>query len=134
MIAVGIGYNSTARASDIVTLVKRAMVLAAIEQIDRLAIPAFKPLQDSAPRYAAQELATMLERINNTELAAVVSGCVTMSKHTMPGCGHHSVAEASALAAAGPGAKLLLARIAASHVTCALAQGAGDDGLQRDYQ
>jgi len=35
----------------------------------------------------------------------------------------HSVAEAAALAAAGPGARLLAPRVAVGPVTCALAQG-----------
>ena len=36
-----------------------------------------------------------------------------------------SVAEAAALCAAGPGARLVLARIAHARATCAIAEGAG---------
>ncbi|HTI02212.1 MAG TPA: cobalamin biosynthesis protein, partial [Acidisoma sp.] len=49
--------------------------------------------------------------------------CLTRSARAQREVGLASVAEAAALAGAGPGGRLVLARIAADGVTCALALG-----------
>jgi cobalt-precorrin 5A hydrolase len=48
---------------------------------------------------------------------------LTRSTRSMAAMNVHSVAEAAALAAAGPNARLLAPRIAVGPVTCALAEG-----------
>jgi cobalt-precorrin 5A hydrolase len=56
-------------------------------------------------------------------LAGMDAGCATRSTRVVALYGVGSVAEASALAAAGPGAELILPRIALGRVTCAVARG-----------
>ena len=62
--------------------------------------------------------------VADAALAAAQPGCVTRSAAAERVVGVGSVAEGSALAAAGPGGTLLLPRIASARATCALAEAA----------
>ena len=86
-----------------------------------LAIPDFKAAE-AGPREAARQLGVALILIDAPALAAAQPRCVTRSSRVEQITGFASVAEASALAAAGPGGRLLRARIAGPRATCALAE------------
>lgn len=78
---------------------------------------------------AATALGLELVFLSHAAMTAVASGVVTASPASMARFGLPSVAEAAALAGAGPGARLLVPRIAAGGVTCAVAgHGSGQHG------
>jgi len=87
-----------------------------------LAVPAFK--QRSGFDLVAQRLGVPLALVEVEDLEAVQAACLTHSSVAQQAVGLGSVAEAVALAAAGPGARLLGPRIALDGATCALARRA----------
>lgn len=88
-----------------------------------LAAPSFKR-DEAALAAAAVELRLDLVLIDDASLAAVQASCVTYSAAARSAVGVGSVAEGSALAAAGVDGRLVLARIASGGATCALAEAA----------
>jgi cobalt-precorrin 5A hydrolase len=86
-----------------------------------LATPVFKA-REAGVQEAARRLGVPLILVEPEALEAVQSRCVTRSARVAAATGMASVSEASALAAAGPGGRLLLARVADRGVTCALAE------------
>jgi cobalt-precorrin 5A hydrolase len=121
VIVAGVGFSSHCRAEELVDLVRRAEAQAAIGA-EALAAPAWKA-QAECLRRAAGVLALPVLAIERDGLAAADGRTLTQSAIARAAAGVGSVAEAAALAAAGPGARLLLARIASAHATCALSQG-----------
>jgi cobalt-precorrin 5A hydrolase len=125
MIAAGIGFRHDCGAEEIVALIGEALLAASLPATDLVALPGWKAGSDSAARSAAASLGLPLRAVTQSALAAAAPLCPTPAKRTMPGSGTASVAEAAALAAAGPGAILRLARIQSLNATCALAEGPG---------
>lgn len=119
MIVAGVGFSSAARADEIADLVReglaragaRADRLATVEP--RAALPAFAE--------AAELLGLPADAIPEAVMRST-AGIVSCSTRAQAAHDVGSVAEAAALAAAGAGATLLLARIAGARVTCALAR------------
>ena len=70
---------------------------------------------------AAAARGVCLVLISQSDLEAANAGTLTHSDHSMAAMNVHSVAEAAALAGAGPQSRLLGPRIAVGPVTCALA-------------
>ena len=87
-----------------------------------LAAPSFKAAEPGL-RDAAFRLGLELRFVERAALEEAQARCVTRSEAARRATGLASVAEAAALAAAGPGATLLLPRLAQGGVTCALARG-----------
>lgn len=119
MIVAGVGFSSAASAHEIADLVREALArvdargdrLATVEA--RAALPAFA------------EAAALLGLPTQAVPPAVMrstTGVVSCSTRAQAAHDVGSVAEAAALAAAGAGATLLVARIAGARVTCALAR------------
>lgn len=125
MIAAGIGFRQECGAEEIVALIRTALRDANLPEADLLALPGWKVGNDSAARSAAASLGLPLRAVAQSALAAAAPFCTTPARRTMPGSGTASAAEAAALAAAGPGAILRLARIQSLNATCALAEGPG---------
>ena len=72
---------------------------------------------------AAQNLALELRVVDAQRLVTAAPHCLTHSPRVLSLTGLPSLAEAAALAAAGPGARLLGPRLAAAgEATCALAE------------
>lgn len=118
MIAVGVGFSSGALAEEIEELV-RLTERQAGRNVEVLAAPDFK---DGAPlRAAAAALKLPLMLLSRAALEAAQPRCVTHSDFAEEAVGLASVAEACALVAAGATSRLLVARLAQSSVTCALA-------------
>jgi cobalt-precorrin 5A hydrolase len=122
MIVAGIGMRAGASAQEIVDLVRRAMAEAAVVRLDSLAT-----LDARAPEPGFAEAAAHLGlpgiAVPPLALRAMAGSVRTRSARVETLHGVGSVAEASALAAAGDNARLLLPRIASATVTCALAEG-----------
>jgi len=120
MIVAGVGCRRDCPAEEVVALVRRALAIARCEA-SALAVPAFRA-DEPGPRLAAKALQLPLAIVDGAALAAAQPRCLTHSTRAAEATGFASVAEAAALAAAGPGATLLLPRIAGTRATCALAR------------
>ncbi len=116
MIVAGIGCRRGASAEAIVALVHRAEALAG--PADALAAPAFKSAEPGL-REAAAQLGMTLFLVDDASMQAAQAQCVTRSAAARRATGFLSVAEAAAI---GAGGVLLLPRLAAGGVTCALAR------------
>lgn len=118
-VAAGLGCRRGVPAAAVVALV-RACAAEAGRAPDLLAVPDFKRCEPGLVE-AARLLGLELRRVTSEALRAQQPRCVTRSDRVEAAVGVHSVAEACALAALGPQARLLLPRRAADGVTCALA-------------
>jgi cobalt-precorrin 5A hydrolase len=119
MIAAGIGFSSTCSIAEL-----EALLASTGARIDALATPSAKAATSVVIALAARS-GLKLCAIDAETLDAVQPLCVTRSDRAARETGIASVAEGCALAAAGPGARLILPRIASRHATCALAEGPG---------
>jgi cobalt-precorrin 5A hydrolase len=121
----GIGLRADTSEADIAACLDAALTAAgfADEPVPRIATLAAR---ESEPGLLA------LAKARNAELVAIPdealkgfeAACATRSTRIAALYGVGSVAEAAALAAAGPGGVLVQARIATARVTCALARAA----------
>jgi cobalt-precorrin 5A hydrolase len=124
MIVAGIGFRRSAAADEIVSLVEQALVRASLvpEALHRLAtveaLAALPAFTEAACRLSVR--ATVVDR---PALLQAGSRVRTRSARSLAAHGVGSVAEATALAAAGGTAELILERIASPSATCALARG-----------
>jgi cobalt-precorrin 5A hydrolase len=116
----GIGCRRDCPAEAILAILDRACREAG-HQPTAMAAPEFKA-NERGLRLAAQHLGLPLILVDAGSLAAAQARCVTRSARTLRATGFGSVAEGSALAAAGTGGRLILPRIADDGVTCALAE------------
>jgi cobalt-precorrin 5A hydrolase len=91
--------------------------------VHALAAPEFKQ-NETGLHDAARMLGVPLILVGTADLAAAQPRCVTRSERAERATGASSVAEGSALAAAGAGSQLILPRIAGARATCALAEAA----------
>ncbi|MDA8249998.1 MAG: cobalamin biosynthesis protein [Rhodospirillales bacterium] len=115
----GIGCRRDCPAEDIVALV-RAAEAASGAAVMALAAPAAKA-GEAGLHAAAAVLGVKMLWVDREALLAAQARCVTRSACAERTLGVASVAEGCALAAAGEGARLALARIASPRATCALA-------------
>lgn len=119
MIAAGIGLRPSCSTADIL-----AALHAAEAQCGRaathLAAPHFRA-DAHALHAAAAATALPLLLIPSADIENAQPRCLTRSARVQAATGHASIAEACALAAAGPHAVLLAPRIAQGAATCALA-------------
>ena len=123
MIVAGIGCRRGVSAAEVQAAIEAAFAGDAFvgRRPDLLAAPAAKEREQGIHR-AAAALGLRLMWISQTALQAASPRTRTRSLRSMAAMNVHSVAEASALAAAGPGARLVVERLALGPVTCALAQ------------
>jgi cobalt-precorrin 5A hydrolase len=114
----GIGCRSGVSAEQV-----ESALAAALGPGRRLAIIATPRAKGHEPGIIAAAAArgVPLVLISQADLEAASDTTVTHSDHSMAAMNVHSVAEAAALAAAGPRSRLLGPRIAVGPVTCALA-------------
>lgn len=121
-LAVGLGFRKAATAETLAALVGDALArlpgdvaglpvtLATIAEKDRPAL-----------RAAAGRLGIPVAILPKSALAGTDDRITVASEAARACLGIPSVAEAAALAAAGPGARLVVARIAVADATCAIA-------------
>lgn len=122
MIVAGIGCTTLCPAADIVAAIRMAAAQSGAT-VTVVAAPRFKS-GHAALRAAARELGLDIVLIDDGALRAVQPDCPTHSEAALRSTGLGSVAEAAALAAAGPQARLILARLIHGGATCALAAAA----------
>jgi cobalt-precorrin 5A hydrolase len=125
MITAGIGLRPGTSEADILDCLRQTLTAAGLEPeaIKRLATLASRRDEPGLAAVAhAHDLS--LVAIPDEALAGFEAACATRSTRISGLYGVGSVAEAAALAAAGPGATLIQPRIATARVTCALARSA----------
>lgn len=119
----GVGFRRGATVADIVAAVAAARAVlggAAAAPIAALATADFKA-EEAGFREAAACLGVPPIACAIADLAAVADQTLTRSARVAAAVGVPSVAEAAALVAAGPGARLAGPRVAHGNATCALA-------------
>ena len=124
-IVAGIGLRPGTSEADIEACLTQTLAAANLpaDAVERLATLASR--QDEPGLAAvAQAHDLTLVTIPDEALAGFEAACATRSTRISGLYGVGSVAEAAALAAAGPGATLIQPRIATARVTCALARSA----------
>jgi cobalt-precorrin 5A hydrolase len=119
VIFAGLGFRGDTRADDLLAVIHDAGIRAGCA-VDAIAVPDFKA--DDACAQAAATLGLKLIRVSRDALKGEQGRCLTRSDVAEKATGFACVAEAAALAAAGPGGRLLLPRIATQTATCALAE------------
>ena len=118
-VIAGIGCRRGCPAEDIAALVAEANARAG-RTASALAAPWFK-MEELGLCEAARALGVPLLRVGPRELAEAETRCVTRSEIARRWVGFGAIAECAALAVAGSGGRLILARIAGPRTTCALA-------------
>ena len=121
--AVGVGASSRATVEDIVTAV------AAAERVAKCSADAIATLET----VRCAELLALVASLKGVEALALPlellisrsSDCRTRSEPSIALFGVASVCEAAALAATGPGSRLIVDRITCGHVTVAAAISSG---------
>jgi cobalt-precorrin 5A hydrolase len=121
MIAIGIGCRGGASAANIVALVQRTLSDAKMDASNAKLFTIDTKQDESGILKAARLLAMPLVFLPRDALAARAADAVTRSDRVEARYGVPSIAETAALAGAGPGSRLVVPRVAAGVVTCAIA-------------
>jgi cobalt-precorrin 5A hydrolase len=127
VMVAGIGCRSGVSAEQVESALVAALapIVPAGRTLSLIATPAAKGHEPGIiAAAAARGIPLML--ITQSDLEAANPGTLTHSEHAMIVMNVHSVAEAAALAGAGPTSRLLGPRIAIGPVTCALACSVAD--------
>jgi cobalt-precorrin 5A hydrolase len=124
MIAAGIGCRRAISAAQVEAAIEAALHHSrrARHELGLIAVPATKG-GEAGVLLAAAERGVAVMLITQQALEAANARTLTRSARSMAAMHVHSVAEAAALAAVGPKARLLAPRVAVGPVTCALAEG-----------
>ncbi len=124
VIVAGVGCRKAISAAQVESAIEAALLhnRLAGNQLERIAVPAVKGTEAGIVAAAAAR-GVPLVLIAQNALEAADARTLTRSARSMDTLNVHSVAEAAALAAAGPNSRLLAPRIAVGPVTCALAEG-----------
>lgn len=122
IVVAGIGFRRATTGAEIVALLRRALGEAGLASGQLAAIAtAADRAGEPAVREAAAAFGLAPTALDAAALTAVDARVVTRSGRIEASRGVGSVAEAAALACAGPAARLVLLRIASTGATCALA-------------
>jgi cobalt-precorrin 5A hydrolase len=126
MIVAGIGCKRGTSSEEIVRLISAVLATHDIarDKLDAIATETLKA-DEAGIADAAQHLSVRLVRCSLPDLDRMADKIVTSSARVQAIKGVPSVAEASALLAAGHHARLLGPRVAAANATCAIAIGEG---------
>jgi cobalt-precorrin 5A hydrolase len=122
MIVAGIGCRKGASAVEISAVIADALARAGLDTLDLVAAPESKGGEHGVAA-AAAALGVPLVLVAKANLEAAGARTKTRSERVLALIGVPSVAEAAALAAGGPAARLILPRITVGVATCALAVG-----------
>jgi len=122
MIVAGIGCRKGARAADIEAAIVAAFARLGVATTElRLIATSVAKGGEPGIAAAASAIGVPLILISQGDLATAGVRAATRSERVMVLAGVPSVAEAAALAAGGPAARLIVPRIALGPATCALA-------------
>ncbi len=123
MIVAGVGCRKGVRAADIEAAIRAAFARSGVATSE-LCLIATSAAKGGEPGIAAaaSAIGVPLVLIPTSDLAAAGLRATTWSERVIALAGVPSVAEAAALAAGGPDARLIAPRIAVGPATCALAE------------
>jgi cobalt-precorrin 5A hydrolase len=126
MIVAGIGCRRGAPAPDIEAAIRAALARAGLEAkaLDAIATIAAKQ-GEAGIEMAAAKLGLGVVWVPEAELHKAAPRTLSRSERVLALLGVPSVAEAAALAAAGPASRLVAPRLIVGAVTCALAASDG---------
>jgi cobalt-precorrin 5A hydrolase len=126
MIVAGIGCRKGVSAAEVEAAIAAALADAglATQQLDLIAAPAMKGAEPGIVN-AASARGVPLVLVPRANLEAASERTVSHSKRVFAILGVPSAAEAAALAACGPTARLVAPRVAVGPATCALATTEG---------
>ncbi len=126
MIVAGVGCRRGAPASDIEAAIRAALLRAdiAADALDGIATIAAKDAEIGI-QAAAEKFGVSVVLVSDADLQAAEARTQTRSERVRALAGVPSVAEAAALAAAGPSARLISPRLVIGAATCALAASDG---------
>lgn len=122
-LVAGLGLRSGAPEQDILDCLDTALggIGARRDDVVRIATVAAR-VEEPGLLAAAELIGCLLAAIPDEALRGFEAACATRSTRIQSLYGVGSVAEAAALAAAGPGGSLVQPRVATRRVTCALAR------------
>jgi cobalt-precorrin 5A hydrolase len=122
MIVAGIGCRRGAGAPDIEAAIRAALARAGIAaaELEAIATASAKAAEPGIAATAAK-LGLCVVLVPDAELKAAGTRVTTRSDRVLAHTGVPSLAEAAALAAAGPAARLIASRLVVGAATCALA-------------
>ncbi len=121
-LAIGLGFRKAATAESLAALIREARSRLPAALAGAPAMLATIAEKDRPPLRAAAALLDLPVLILSKAALAGTEDRITVSSDTARAClGIPSVAEAAALAAAGPGARLVVTRVATADATCAIA-------------
>ena len=128
-LVAGLGLRPGTSAADILACLDEALAIAGLsgESTPRLATLSSR-MGEPGLNAAAVSRRAELVAVPDEALKGFEAACATRSTRIASLYGVGSVAEAAALAAAGPGGTLVQPRIATARVTCALARSAAPAG------
>jgi cobalt-precorrin 5A hydrolase len=123
MMVAGVGCRKGADAAQIEAAIRAALAHKGLA-VGALALIATAAAKASEPgiQAAAAALGLPLVPVSQHELEAAGARAETRSERVVALIGVPSLAEAAALAAAGPAARLIVRRVVAGPATCALAE------------
>src|SRR5258708_10988437 len=124
VMVAGVGCRKAISAAQVESAIEAALLHNRLDRhhLKQIAVPAAKGTEPGIVAAAAAR-GVLLVLIAQNALEAADARTLTRSARAMDTLNVHSVAEAAALAAAGPSARLLAPRVAVGPVTCALAEG-----------
>lgn len=126
MIVAGLGFRMGASAGDLIAAVDAASSTHALAREAIAVLAVLDNKCDEAGVHAAAGLIGCRVTIIGREQAMRLSAeTPTVSARSLAATGTSSACETAALAAAGPGARLLGPRVVVGNATCALAVGDG---------
>ena len=122
MIVAGVGCRKGAPAPDIEAAIRATLARAGVaaDALDCIATIAVKD-GEAGIKTTAAKLGVAVVLVSKADLEAAGTRTETRSERVLARVGVPSVAEAAALAAAGPSARLISSRLVIGAATCALA-------------
>lgn len=123
LLAIGVGCRAGCPGEAIAALVRRALADLGEASVAALFTSVDKQAEQGITE-AARALALPLVYLPRTALEAAAPRAQTRSERVVSLFGVPSVAETAALAGAGPGSSLVVARMASDGATCAIASPA----------
>jgi cobalt-precorrin 5A hydrolase len=122
MIVAGVGCKVGASAREIEAAIGAALSRFGVESASlSLIATSTAKAEEAGLAAAAKERGLKVVVVPQADLEAASSRTLTRSERVLAATGVPSLSEAAALAAAGPGARLLAPRVAVGPATCALA-------------
>jgi cobalt-precorrin 5A hydrolase len=125
-VAIGLGCRKNASAHSVAALVREALARLPREPARVRLYSSVRKSQERGLLEAATALGYDIAFLDDADLLAVADRVATRSAKSREATGHDSVAEAAALAGAGPKAMIVVPRVTSNDAACAIAAEISD--------